>query len=76
MWFSSWFAKRQRSTPSGRGLGSPRKRPGCRPQLELLEGRIVPSAGYQFTTIDDPKGPGATVANGINSRGDVVGSVQ
>jgi probable HAF family extracellular repeat protein len=34
---------------------------------------VVPSAGYGFTTIDDPNGVTGSAAYGINSRGDVVG---
>jgi uncharacterized membrane protein len=74
MWFSSWLGKRQRSTPSGRSHKSPRKRSTCRPQLEALEDRTVPSGGYVFKTIDDPNAVNGTRLNGINSRGQVVGN--
>jgi hypothetical protein len=43
MWFSSWLAKRQRCSPSGRRRTSSRKRPICRPRLEALEDRWLPS---------------------------------
>jgi uncharacterized membrane protein len=74
MRFTSWLGKRQRTAPSGRRYGTPRKRPTCLPQLEALEERTVPSGGYVFKTIDDPNGaPGFNVALGINSRGEIVG---
>jgi probable HAF family extracellular repeat protein len=44
-----------------------------RPRLEGLEDRTVPSGSYVFTTIDDPNGTVFSQANGINSRGDIVG---
>jgi hypothetical protein len=74
MWFLSWLGKRQRSTPSGRSHRTSRKRPTCRPQLEALEDRTVPSGGYVFKTIDDPSAVSGTQLNGINSRGQVVGN--
>jgi probable HAF family extracellular repeat protein len=76
MWFSSWLGKRPLSAASGRRHGSARKRPTCRPQLEALEERTVPSGGYHFKTITNPNAggsPGFNVALGINSRGDIVG---
>jgi probable HAF family extracellular repeat protein len=45
-----------------------------RPWLEGLEDRTVPSGSYVFTTIDDPNGTGGSQADGINSRGDIVGA--
>jgi probable HAF family extracellular repeat protein len=55
----------------------PHKRPTCRPQLEALEDRIVPSGGYHFQTIDDPNGtPSYNAASGINSRGEIVGGYE
>jgi probable HAF family extracellular repeat protein len=79
MWFSSWLGKWQRSARGGRSHGLPHKRPTCRPQLEALEERTVPSGGHVFKTIDDPNAayngpfqPG-TDANGINARGQIVG---
>jgi predicted outer membrane repeat protein len=58
MWFSSWFAKRQHSTTSGRRRTSPRPRPSCRPRLEALEDRWLPSQiGLTVTSLAD-SGPG------------------
>jgi predicted outer membrane repeat protein len=58
MWFSSWLAKRQRAAPSGRSHKPPRKRPTCRPQLEALEDRWLPSqVGLTVTSLAD-SGPG------------------
>jgi uncharacterized membrane protein len=60
----------------GRRAVPPRQRKrsaSYRPRLEGLEDRIVPSGGYDFTTIDDPNGTRGGVALGINSRGDIVG---
>jgi predicted outer membrane repeat protein len=58
MWFSSWFGKRQRTAPSGCGHEPPRKRPTCRPRLEVLENRWLPShVGLTVTSLAD-SGPG------------------
>jgi probable HAF family extracellular repeat protein len=73
MWFSSWLGKRRPIAPSGRDRGSVRKRLTCRPQLVALEDRLLPSGGYVFQTIDDPNGINSA-ANGINSRGEIVGN--
>jgi hypothetical protein len=35
---------------------------------------MVPSGGYHFQTIDDPNGVSVNQAQGINSRGEIVGS--
>jgi probable HAF family extracellular repeat protein len=51
-----------------------RPQAGCVPRVEALEDRTVPSGGYVFSTIDDPSGVFATVANGINARGQIVGT--
>jgi hypothetical protein len=43
-----------------------------RPRVLKPNGRCgLAGRHVHFTTIDDPKGPGTTVANGINCRGDV-----
>src|SRR5262249_23123984 len=75
MWFSSWLGKRQRAAASGRRHSSPRKRSSYRPRMEALEGRLVPSGGYIFKTIDDPNAalPAGTLPYGINGRGQIVG---
>jgi len=54
MWFSSWLAKRQRSTTKGRSRTSSRQRPTCRPRLEALEDRWLPSqVGLTVTSLAD-----------------------
>jgi probable HAF family extracellular repeat protein len=82
MWFATLFrclsgkvAYDQEPRPSRRSVPQ-RHRHRCsrsRPRLEGLEDRTVPSGGCVFTTIDDPNGTVASQANGINSRGDIVG---
>jgi hypothetical protein len=58
MWLSSLLATRPRSAPSGRRQGAPRKRPGCRPRLETLEDRWLPSqVGLTVNSLAD-SGPG------------------
>ena len=54
MWFSSWLAKGQRSTTSGRSRTPSRKRPSFRPRLEALEDRWLPSqVGLMVTSLAD-----------------------
>src|SRR5262249_12852988 len=58
MWFSSWLGKRRRSAASGRRQRSRGQRPTCRPRLEALEDRWLPSqVGLTVTSLAD-SGPG------------------
>jgi hypothetical protein len=54
MWFPAWLRNRKRH-------GCPRKRPVCRPTLETLEARWVPSTLTVTTTADS--GPGSLRAD-------------
>ncbi len=73
MWFSALLKKRLRAAPRRGSDVSRRKRSTCRPRLEALEDRTVPSGGYRFSTIDDPSGSQGNFAFGINSSGAIVG---
>jgi probable HAF family extracellular repeat protein len=44
------------------------------PRLEALEDRAVPSAGYDFRTIDPPQAVQVSVPTLINSSGEIVGA--
>jgi hypothetical protein len=51
----------------------PTRRASFVPRMETLDDRTVPSAGYDFQTIDPPQAAHGTAATLINSSGDVVG---
>jgi hypothetical protein len=57
MGFSSWLGNRQRSASSGRSHASSRKPSSCRPRLEALEDRWLPSTLTVTNTADS--GPGS-----------------
>jgi hypothetical protein len=58
MWPSSWLAKRQRSTTSGRSRAPSRPRPTSRPRLEALEDRWLPSQVSLTVSSLADSGPG------------------
>src|SRR5262245_4322479 len=55
MWLTSWLRNRNRSGTGGRGRSHrpPRKRGACRPALEALEDRTVPSTLKVTNNLDD-----------------------
>src|SRR5260370_30737863 len=68
MWWNKWW----QHSASGRHV---KPRPRCRPQLEVLEDRSLPSA-YGFATSPQPPNAGAqqgSAAFGINASGQIVG---
>ncbi len=68
-----------RSAGASRKVGPARQPSGPRAhrvlRVEALEGRVVPSQGYTFSTFDPP-GSSSSSANGINDLGQIVGSYQ
>ena len=56
MWFSSWSEKQQRSAPGDRSRRFRRQRPTCRPRLEALEDRWLPSTLTVLNNLDSGAG--------------------
>src|SRR5262245_57523620 len=74
MWFSSipsWLKRISKSPPRGRLESGPKRR--CRPSLEVLEDRTVPST-FTVTNLNDAGASGSFPAGTRNGNGSFVGT--